>query len=529
MPEDGLQHAACAAIVQQAGVAVHVLDEARAPQRRGLPLAAIGSKVGPPIGQPFAHVVQQQVGVGPDALAVQGLARQVRKRPALRHIAGPVAGGALGLREQGLPAQHLGVLWVAACWRGQGGLVEDHIVQRLVVNLHAGLALRCCALAAGCSQAILLRRGTGFVRKMARGDAHVTQEGTARLVRNGGHVGFPAKAAQHHAARGGIPHLVRCALDGAGHSRLVCRVGQDVGLGNGFEQAHANDLRGNAGAQHYIRVHGAVAQVGKAVHGLLQCVGCAVGKLALDRVVAQRDAPLRLHALNGGVVELVAVGGLVAGPTVRIRAGDGQADQQRHRGVLGFAQAVEDGRRLAPAILHMAAPARPRNEVRAQAITGLGGGWCFHPVAAKERVANHKARALVIGQVGRRERKGIAPRGVHRGVTAGLLAQRVGLGGGRQGAQAQAPQGNHPHAGCRQAQGAPGACGLRHLHAQGCTSVSLVMPMALAAATRSLLCCVRLSMAFWMRWRPGASLPPMISRSNGACMPSVAATDAAIC
>src|SRR3989344_5042784 len=174
---------------------------------------------------------------------------------------------------------------------------------------------------------------------------------------------------------------------------------------------------------------------------------------------------------------------------------------------------------LAPAVLHMAATARARDEVRAQAITGLGGRGGLDPVAAKERVADDKARAFLIGQVGGWEREGIASGGESGGLAAGFFAQRVGLGGRRQRWNAQAAEAGEcddDGAGSRQAHSALAAFGSRDLHVQGWTSVNLVMPMALAAATRSLLCCVRLSIVFWMRWRPGASLPPMISRSNGA-------------
>src|SRR3989344_4459838 len=256
-----------------------------------------------------------------------------------------------------------------------------------------------------------------------------------------------------------------------------------------------------------------------AMRGLLQCVRHAVGKLAFDRFVAQRDAPFRADALDGRVVELVSIHRVGLGPAMRVFAGDGQADQQGHGRVLGLAQAVEDRWRLAPAVLHMAATARARDEVRAQAITGLGGRGGLDPVAAKERVADDKARAFLIGQVGGWEREGIASGGEYGGLAAGFFAQRVGLGGRRQRWNAQAAEAGEcddDGAGSRQAHSALAAFGSRDLHVQGWTSVNLVMPMALAAATRSLLCCVRLSIVFWMRWRPGASLPPMISRSNGA-------------
>eukprot|EP01041_Mallomonas_annulata_P041496 gene41496-biopygen33059 len=45
-----------------------------------------------------------------------------------------------------------------------------------------------------------------------------------------------------------VPHPVGLALDGAGCRGLIARVAQDLGLGDGLEQADAGNLRGGARA-----------------------------------------------------------------------------------------------------------------------------------------------------------------------------------------------------------------------------------------------------------------------------------------
>lgn len=115
-------------------MAVDILDQANAPQGRRLPLAAAGLEIGPAIGQAVTHVVEQQIGVGPDALAVQRRAGELRKRSCRSGIALPVAGGALGFRKQLLTVHGLRVLCIPACRRRQRSLVEHHIVQRLVID-----------------------------------------------------------------------------------------------------------------------------------------------------------------------------------------------------------------------------------------------------------------------------------------------------------------------------------------------------------------------------------------------------------
>ncbi len=60
-------------------------------------------------------------------------------------------------------------------------MVEHHVVQGLVVNFDICLALCASAFAAGRCQAIGLRGPACLLGKVARGDAHVTDKGSAWL------------------------------------------------------------------------------------------------------------------------------------------------------------------------------------------------------------------------------------------------------------------------------------------------------------------------------------------------------------
>ena len=104
MPEDRLGQIAGAAVMQKERVAADGLGEADAPERRRAPFAARRLALGPIVGKTFAHVVQQQIGVGPDQL--------MGEMRLAWHIAGHefrrVAGRAADLVEHLLALQHFG-------------------------------------------------------------------------------------------------------------------------------------------------------------------------------------------------------------------------------------------------------------------------------------------------------------------------------------------------------------------------------------------------------------------------------------
>ena len=142
---------------------------------------------------------------------------------------------------------------------------------------------------------------------LGRGNAHVALEGPGRLAGYAGLVGFPAQAAYALGLRKVIPHAVRLAFDGTSACRLGCGVGQDVFVGDGLQQAHARYLRRNTRADHDAVGQRAIGQFRHAVERLVQRVARAIGKLALQILVADAHLPLGLYALYSGVVELVTV------------------------------------------------------------------------------------------------------------------------------------------------------------------------------------------------------------------------------
>src|SRR5690349_15945301 len=68
VPEDRFLERACAAVVQEEFVAGAGLGEPDTPERRRAPLGSAGVAFRAMIGEPFAHVVEQEVRVGPDQL-----------------------------------------------------------------------------------------------------------------------------------------------------------------------------------------------------------------------------------------------------------------------------------------------------------------------------------------------------------------------------------------------------------------------------------------------------------------------------
>jgi hypothetical protein len=180
-----------------------------------------------------------------------------------------------------------------------------------------------------------LGRRAGFTWEDAGGDADVALEGARGLVRDAGDIRLPAEAAHAHCAGHGVPDPVRPALDGARRSGLLLGIAQDLCLGDGIEQADTGDLRCDARADPHVGGHRAVGQVLEAVARALQRVRRAVVEAALHRLGAQAHAALGPHAVDRGVVELVAVDRLRAHATMRADTGHRQAHQQRHRGLAG--------------------------------------------------------------------------------------------------------------------------------------------------------------------------------------------------
>ena len=123
--------------MQEVGVTVHRLSQADAPQGCGAPIAAGGIADGPVVGQPLAHIVQQQVRVGPDQLKAMCLVGGV----APGDVFWPVAGDAARFIEDFLATQNLTIVNIPAGRYGKISGIMDHQRQHRIRRLGRGRVL----------------------------------------------------------------------------------------------------------------------------------------------------------------------------------------------------------------------------------------------------------------------------------------------------------------------------------------------------------------------------------------------------
>ena len=126
-------------------------------------------------------------------------------------------------------------------------------------------------------EAGLLWRGEVFLRVQRGCQAHVAEEGVGGLLAEAGLVGLPAEAAGGHGAAFLIPDHVEAARDAV--LVVVAGVGEvfERGLVDGFEEAAAEDSRGEAGAGEEVRAGVAIAPVSEGEAGFAEGGGGAVG------------------------------------------------------------------------------------------------------------------------------------------------------------------------------------------------------------------------------------------------------------
>lgn len=112
MPENGFFDGARAAIVQKVRMAADSARETNPPKRWGAPFAAVGFSLGAIVCKTFAHVVQQQIGVGPNLL--------IGEMRLAWHIAGRVCWrvtpGTSGAVEERFAGECLRIARAAAGW-----------------------------------------------------------------------------------------------------------------------------------------------------------------------------------------------------------------------------------------------------------------------------------------------------------------------------------------------------------------------------------------------------------------------------
>ena len=254
-----------------------------------------------------------------------------------------------------------------------------------------------------------LRCRTVAVRaRVKRGrNSHIAAKCRRSLLRDRGLACLPAEAPEHGFVVLVAPH--RVGPPGNAVAVAVVRVGagEDIRLGNGFQQAHADDRRRDAGRQHRLGVHRPVAEARDTVAGLAEADRLAVGQRYRHLLVGDRDLALALDPLDREVLELPAVGRLGnRGPPVLAQ---GQAlglglgrDGEPHEHGLG---ALASGRWAAAAILQVAALAGARIEEGPQPVRRRGRARRRHPDLPEDAVAHSEVALALEGHVGGGMRK----------------------------------------------------------------------------------------------------------------------------
>ena len=191
--------------------------------------------VRPPVGEPVAHVVEEQVGVRVDRL--------LRERGHVGYLAGverrEMARRASRRTEQLLALLHL----VVARRRGAPGTakrarVEGDASELEIVELGIAAGRRGDALGLG--------RGAGLLGEEPARDPDVAVERAGVLLLDGRDVGLPPEASEHHLLLRDVPHRVRPSRDAVTVVVVGIGVGEDRAFGHGLEQPDAEHARRDA-------------------------------------------------------------------------------------------------------------------------------------------------------------------------------------------------------------------------------------------------------------------------------------------
>ena len=177
------------------------------------------------VGEPFPHVVQEEIAVREDGLRGQ----LGEERIDAGHVARDMAARAPGLAAEAFAGEDLGIFEVAAAGDRERLAVVDDVVELLVVDLgEPPLDL---------GHAIGLRRRAVLRREHRRGDADVAEERRGRLLLDGRLRGLPAEAAKDEGLLAQIVDLVGAARDAV--TVGVVGVGEraEVGLRDRLEEA----------------------------------------------------------------------------------------------------------------------------------------------------------------------------------------------------------------------------------------------------------------------------------------------------
>ena len=211
----------------------HAVRETDAPEGRGAPLGGRGVPLDQGRGEARAHVVEQEVGVGVDRLVPELGVGVVRRGLE----GGNVAAGAADGVEEGLTGEVGRVGDVAARAHAEERDVGVELLELGVGDLHAARA------------AVGLRGAAVGVGHDRGHHAHVAVQSSGDLEAHGGLRGLPAEAADAEVGGLHVGHEAHAAGDAVAVGVVRVGEGLDVRLHDRLEQAHTDELRGDARAE----------------------------------------------------------------------------------------------------------------------------------------------------------------------------------------------------------------------------------------------------------------------------------------
>jgi hypothetical protein len=411
VPKDRLKEVACAAVVQELGVPAHRLGQADAPERRRAPFAPARRALGPMVGQPLAHIVQQKVGIGPDQL--EGLLRAALV--AAGDVFRRVAGRAAALVEQLLAGEHLRIVEVAARRDREVARIEHHEIEHLPRDLDPGVVIAAARRLK--TSGLPLGAVAARVRRQIGGEADIGGEGVGGLLADRRLARLPAEAAEHRPAVLLAPDPIRPPGDAVAVGIVRIGPGEDVEFVDQLKKAEPDHRRRHPRRQHHVFVHRPEIEIGDLVARLAQPHGLATLELDRDLLVADAYAAFGRVALDREILDLAAIGRLGQGRVANARQRVAletvlwrYAEPHQHRA----ARLLSGRRRMAATVLEMTALAGSGVVERSEAVGGPGRARRRDPELAKDAVAHPEIELALEGHVRRwlRERAPVhRPRG----------------------------------------------------------------------------------------------------------------------
>lgn len=302
----------------------------------------------------LAHIVQQEIGIGPDELE----ACRIAFGEAMRHEIRLMTCRTAAFIEDLPPLQNLRIINAAARRNTKILAVEGHEAEPGLIYLKTVL-LGVVTMFGGTTIALQIRTLPRTSRMDWIGNTDIAHKGACRLLQDRRVSRLVSEPAQHWPVVDIRPDNLRTT----GNPVAICVIGigkcQNVGTRDGFQKPHPDHLRRYARREHGLRMHRTITQVARMVGGLAKSRHLAIRQRHLHLFILNFQAVLGLVAGQAEILKLRSVGRLwrsrmraldiaLQSPQLRIICRNGDAQEERY-GIV-----VRSCRRMPAAILDMA-------------------------------------------------------------------------------------------------------------------------------------------------------------------------------